>query len=242
MEVRGADHPRRRHEVTVHVRPIGAPAAAAGATRPSFVFTSRPGVFTYGRMDDGACALIEVAAVRPGDRIVDLGCGTGAVGVLAGVRAGPTGSVTFLDSNVRAVALAEINAKANRLPNVSVFADAELNGPPSNHFDLALANPPYYWRNSGIARLFVQGAHRLLRPGGRLYVVTKQADVVGEMMRDRFGEPLVVTRRAMPYCCPRSNDADQWAAGAAPGLIVRSRNTIGSSISVTRAKRWKMSM
>jgi 16S rRNA (guanine1207-N2)-methyltransferase len=80
------------------------------------------------------------------------------------------------------------------LRNVSAFADAELNGPPSDHFDLALANPPYY-AQLGIARLFIQGAQRMLRPGGRLYVVTKQADVVGEMMRERFGEPVVVMRR-----------------------------------------------
>ena len=183
---RGEVHPRRRHEVSFHVRIPG--------LTDSRVFLSRPGVFTYGRMDDGACALAEVAEVQPGDRIVDLGCGTGAVGVLAGLRAGPTGSVAFLDSNVRAAALAEINAKANGLVNVSVYADAQLNGPPENYFDLVLANPPYY-AQLGVARLFVEGARRLLRPGGRLYVVTKQADVVGEMMAERLGEPVVVMGR-----------------------------------------------
>ncbi|HEY1377027.1 MAG TPA: methyltransferase [Gemmataceae bacterium] len=179
---RGADRPRRRHEITFQVR---------DGDR-SFTFVSRPGVFTYGRMDDGARALSEVAEVRPGDRVLDLGCGTGTVGVLAGLRAG--GPVTFVDSNVRAAALAEVNARANGLTEFRVVADANLEGLPPRQFDVALANPPYY-AQQGVARLFVEGARRLLRPGGRLYVVTKQADVVGEMIHQHLGEPTMVMRR-----------------------------------------------
>jgi 16S rRNA (guanine1207-N2)-methyltransferase len=182
---RGADHPRRRHEVQIHVK------AACGL---AVKILSRPGVFSYGRMDDGARALSEVAEVRPGDKIVDLGCGTGAVGVLTGLRAGQGGSVTFVDSNVRAAALADINARANGLSDFRVVADARPENLPPSHFDLVLANPPYYAQQE-IARLFVDGAHRLLRPGGRLYVVTKQADAIGEMMREQLGEPVIVTRR-----------------------------------------------
>jgi 16S rRNA (guanine1207-N2)-methyltransferase len=183
---RGADHRRRRHEITFYVRAPGAPE--------SLEFVSRPGVFTYGHMDDGARALVEVADVHTGDRIADLGCGTGTVGVLAGLKAGSTALVTFVDSNVRAAALAEINARSNGLTDFRVIAGAKLDGLAADQFDVAVANPPYY-AQQGIARLFIEGARRMLRPGGRLYVVTKQADVVGEMMREQIGEPLAVLRR-----------------------------------------------
>jgi 23S rRNA (guanine1835-N2)-methyltransferase len=182
---RGGDKPRRRHEVSYHVR------------RPeadSVTIVSRPGVFSYGRLDEGARALAEVMDVRPGDAVLDLGCGTGAVGVLAGLRAGRTGAVTFVDSSTRAVALAGQNAAAAGLTNVRAFAAARPDGLPAAAFDVALANPPYYAQQS-IARLFVEGARRVLRPGGRFYLVTRQADLVEPIVHEHFGPSDVILRR-----------------------------------------------
>ncbi|MFO0810914.1 MAG: methyltransferase [Gemmataceae bacterium] len=175
------DRPRRRHEVTFHVRD----------GERSVAFASQPGAFTYGRMDDGARALAEAMTVKPGDAVVDIGCGTGTVGVLAGLRGG---TVTFVDSNLRAVALAERNAKAAGLTDTKAVAAVQLEGLPEKAFDLALANPPYYAQQS-IASMFIDGAVRLLKPGGRLVLVTKAADIVGEMLYERFGEPTMELRR-----------------------------------------------
>jgi 16S rRNA (guanine1207-N2)-methyltransferase len=183
--VRGDDKPRRRHEITYHVR---RPDAA------SLVIVSRPGVFSYGKLDDGARALTEVMESRPGEAVLDIGCGTGAVGVLAGLRAGASGSVTFVDSNVRAVALAHLNATAAGLTNFRAVAAARLEGLPESAFDVALANPPYYAQQS-IARLFVEGARRLLRPGGRLYLVTRLAELIEPIVHEHFRRSSVVLRR-----------------------------------------------
>src|SRR5262249_10558005 len=53
---RERDRPRRRHEVTFQV---------SRGELPSLRFLSRPGVFAYGRFDDGARALVEIAEVEP---------------------------------------------------------------------------------------------------------------------------------------------------------------------------------
>ena len=74
------DIPRRRHEITYHART---------ADGRSMAFVSRPGTFSYGRFDNGSRAMIEVAEVRTGDTVLDLGCGNGAVGCLASARVGP---------------------------------------------------------------------------------------------------------------------------------------------------------
>lgn len=178
---RHGDKPRRRHEVDYHVRD----------GESSLVIVSRPGVFSYGELDEGARALAEAMHIEPGDRILDLGCGVGAVGIIAGRRGGP---VTFVDSHLRAVALAELNAKANGLTDFTCVAAANLEGLPTRSFDVVLANPPYYAQHA-VARLFVDGAKRVLKPGGRLYLVTKQADIVGEIVFEAFGEPKADLRR-----------------------------------------------
>src|SRR5947207_7677833 len=53
------------------------------------LFRSRPGVFAYGRFDEGARALVETMVIEPGDKILDVGCGCGTNGILAVRRGGP---------------------------------------------------------------------------------------------------------------------------------------------------------
>jgi 16S rRNA (guanine1207-N2)-methyltransferase len=172
------DKPRRRHEVTFHAR-IG--------EGPSHSFVSRPGVFSYGRMDDGARALLEVAAIEAGNSILDLGCGVGTNGIIASDRAGSGASITFLDSNVRAITLTESNAAANGLTNFTCHASSTMQGLPPASFDVILANPPYF-AASAIAKMFIDGSKPLLKEGGRLYLVTKQVEHVAPLMVEVFGE------------------------------------------------------
>jgi 16S rRNA (guanine1207-N2)-methyltransferase len=180
---RDGDRPRRRHEVTFHVR----------HGEESLRFLSRPGTFAYGRFDDGSRALVSVMEVRPGDRVVDVGCGCGANGVLAGRLAGASGHVAFTDSNLRAVALAEHNARENGLASFEAVASSRVEGLPEGTFDVALANPPYI-AQSAVAGLFALRARALLKRGGRLYLVTKQAHEVGPIVADVFGEAEVIPR------------------------------------------------
>ncbi|MBY0527125.1 MAG: methyltransferase [Gemmataceae bacterium] len=186
---RDGDRPRRRHEMTFHAR-IG--------DNPSLRFLSRPGVFSYGRFDEGARALMEVVyehqIARPGTRVLDVGCGCGTNGIFAGHWSGPTGRVTFVDSNVRALAMTEHNAKLNGLSNYKLLASSTLDRLDIRGFDVVLANPPYYAHHA-IAELFIRRSRPLLTAGGRLYLVTKQPDALGPMLADVFGRAEVAERR-----------------------------------------------
>ncbi len=182
---RDGERPRRRHEVVYQVRVAGGPSCR---------FVSRPGVFSYGRFDEGARALMESVTMGPGARVLDLGCGAGTNGVFASQRAGPQGHIAFVDSNVRAVALAEINAKANGVARFEAVATDRVEGLQEGRFDVVLANPPYY-SHGAIARLFVERGRRLLAPGGRFYLVTKQPNEMATVMAEEFGDLEAEERR-----------------------------------------------
>jgi 16S rRNA G1207 methylase RsmC len=188
---RQGDRPRRRHEVAFQVRVDEARSAR---------FLSRPGAFSYGRFDNGARALVEIASVETGESILDLGCGTGTNGILCSLRAGAQAKVTFVDSNCRAAALADLNARANGLTNFEVITAWQVNGLPQQGFDVVLANPPYY-AGLTIAMRFIEESRSLLKKCGRLYLVTKQPDTLGPFMAERFGMVEPVERRGYVVLC-----------------------------------------
>jgi ubiquinone/menaquinone biosynthesis C-methylase UbiE len=53
-----------------------------------------------------ASALIEIAELRPGERVLDAACGTGVVTLLASQQVGSSGSVSGLDPNPGMLAVA----------------------------------------------------------------------------------------------------------------------------------------
>ena len=176
---------RRRHQLTYNAR------VSEG---PSHTVISRPGVFGYGELDKGARALLEAAEIKPGDRVLDLGCGVGSVGVLAMDRAGAEGHVTFVDSNVRALAVSAENAKANGITNFTCHGSMNIDGLEPGTFDVVLANPPYY-ANSWIAQMFIEKSRELLKPGGRLFLVTKMVNHVAPVMAEIFPDSTWEERR-----------------------------------------------
>lgn len=190
---RHGDKPRQRHAVTFHAR-VG--------DHPSMTFQSWPGTFGYGRFDQGSRAMLEVADLQPGDHVLDMGCGNGAVGCLASQRTAG-GKVTFVDSNARAVALTDVNAKANGLTNYELVTSGSLEGVPEASMDVVLANPPYY-ANSEVARLFIQRGRELLKPSGRFYLTTRMPVQTIPEVVETFGDAESVENRGYTILSARA--------------------------------------
>ncbi|MBI4392757.1 MAG: methyltransferase [Euryarchaeota archaeon] len=83
-------------------------------------------------------AMLEALRVRPGQRVLDIGTGTGVLAIQA-ARAG--GRVVATDVNPYAVALARLNAARNGVA-IDVVR-ASLFQPFRGRFDVVLFNPPY---------------------------------------------------------------------------------------------------
>ncbi len=147
---------------------------------------TRPGVFSHRELDLGARSLIKAMAVSPNMRVLDLGCGSGAVGVAAALRAEGV-RVDAIDSNPRAVESTAWAAERNAAPALTARLDCDGTTVPPASYDLVLANPPYY-SHFRIARLFTDIAKRALAPGGTLLVVTKQAPWYEEHLPANFAD------------------------------------------------------
>jgi 16S rRNA (guanine1207-N2)-methyltransferase len=154
----------------------------------------KPGIWSWDTLDPGTAALLEVADVEPGDDVLDLGCGTGVIGAVAGVLA-PQGRVRLVDCNVAAVACAERTLAANGVANGEArLADGVSELSPAS-FDLVLSHLP---RGRAVQEELIQGAAWVLRPGGRFYFVAhKRAGVKGAIAtaRELFGRCGVVRQK-----------------------------------------------
>ncbi|WP_425618418.1 class I SAM-dependent methyltransferase [Anatilimnocola sp. NA78] len=135
---------------------------------------SRPSVFSHRSLDTGARALIESMPLAMGDNVLDIGCGSGAVALAAALRMEGV-NVTAIDSNPRAVEATTWAAARNSVPQVTAALDCDGRTLAAGSFDLALGNPPYY-SNFRIPELFIQMAHRALKPSGKFLLVTKMPE------------------------------------------------------------------
>lgn len=141
---------------------------------------SRPGVFSHRRIDLGARTLINTMQLKPGMKVLDMGCGVGTVS-LAAAFAAENVTVIALDSNPRAIQCTQLSAELNGATGITAILDCEGHSASTGDFDLVLANPPYF-SNYAIAELFLDTAYRALKPGGVVHVVTKTANWFLERM------------------------------------------------------------
>jgi len=133
---------------------------------------TRPGVFSHRQLDNGARQLLDAVDVYPQARLIDIGCGSGSVALGLAMR-DPSAVIHAVDSNARAIWCVEQGSRLNKLSNVTTELNANGMYEAPGTFDMALANPPYFG-DFQIAEKFIEAAHRSLRPGGRLVLVTKQ--------------------------------------------------------------------
>jgi ubiquinone/menaquinone biosynthesis C-methylase UbiE len=113
-----------------------------------------------------APGLIEAAALRPGERVLDLACGTGVVTRLAAEKVGPTGHVTGLDLNAGMLAV------ARSLPPGAtiqwVLGSAVAMSLPDATFDAVVCQQGIQFFPDQPAAL--REMHRVLVPGGRVCI------------------------------------------------------------------------
>lgn len=138
-----------------------------------FTFKSDAGVFSKERIDFGSVLLIEEMQIGDSDRVLDMGCGYGPIGITAAHLA-VNGSVWMADVNERAVNLAKQNVEKNKIKNATVVvSDLFESIDQQLRFDVILTNPPIRAGKKTVHQIFEE-AYRYLQKDGCLWIVIQK--------------------------------------------------------------------
>lgn len=146
---------------------------------------TEPGLFSPQRADAGTLAMLSLIRFDAGDKVLDLGCGYGLVGILAAHHVAPV-RVVMLDNDPRAVAVARRNAEANGVPDVTVGLSDGLSGTRETGFTKIISNPPYHVDFS-VPKHFIEKGFNRLALGGTLWMVAKRPDWYRNKLSAIFG-------------------------------------------------------
>ena len=122
--------------------------------------------FNHGKL------LIEALRIGAGERVLDVGCGTGLLAAHVAMLVGPSGKVDAIDPLPLRVALAKKRAPSHL--EATVGAAEDLSVFPGATFDVVYLNSVYHWLPEKLTPL--REALRVLKPGGRIGISTAASD------------------------------------------------------------------
>ncbi len=144
-----------------------------GATIP---VSTRPGVFSWEHLDEASAVLAGVMEIPRAASVLDLGCGSGVLGAVAGVLS-DGGAVTLVDADSEAVRCATRTMQSTGITSWRVLASDVTSAVQGESFDVVLCNPPFHTGKATDLALpirFIEEAYSVIRSGGRLMLVANR--------------------------------------------------------------------
>lgn len=142
-------------------------------------------LFSPKTVDVGTLSMLALTEFLQEDKVLDLGCGYGVVGILACKLIGWE-NVIMCDISDKAVEYARRNAKLNGIPNADIRISNGFENIMEHDFTLILSNPPYH-TNFSVAKHFIEVVFNKLSVGGRMVMVTKRLEWYKNKLSSVFG-------------------------------------------------------
>jgi len=120
--------------------------------------------------------IISSAELSPGQRVLDVGCGTGTLAIEAAKAVGPDGRVDGIDPSLEMIARAKSKAQASGQRLHFQEAGIESLPFPDHSFDSVLSSLAFHHFDGPLQQAGLAEIHRVLAPGGRLTII----DFAGE--------------------------------------------------------------
>lgn len=122
---------------------------------------------------------------QTGQKILDLGCGYGVIGIYAAHFSGAE-NVTMVDINPIAIELAKKNALYNDMGSINILQSDGLNNIIEQDFDWIISNPPYH-ADFNVPKNFIESGFHHLKYGGNMVLVTKRYKWYKNKLKSVFG-------------------------------------------------------
>jgi ubiquinone/menaquinone biosynthesis C-methylase UbiE len=113
----------------------------------------------------------DLAQLQLGETVLDVGCGTGTLALLAKQRVGASGRVSGIDPSLQMIARARRKAARHRLAIDFQVGVIEQLAFPDQSFDVALSSFMMHQLPNDLKRQGLAEIARVLKPGGRLLIV-----------------------------------------------------------------------
>lgn len=135
-------------------------------------FHTSPKLFSPQTIDRGTLAMLSCIEFSPLDKVLDLGCGYGVVGILAAKLIGED-KVVMVDIQPEAVETSRENAAFNGVSGIKAFVSDGVRDMDEKDFTLILSNPPYH-EDFDVPKSFIEKGFNRLALKGRMVMVTKR--------------------------------------------------------------------
>jgi ubiquinone/menaquinone biosynthesis C-methylase UbiE len=131
---------------------------------------------THGKERTFRHMIADRAQLQPGERVLDVGCGTGTLALVAKERVGKTGQVVGIDPSRQMITRARRKMKRAGLTldfQLGVIEDLTF---PDQSFDVVLCTLMIHHVPDDLKRQGLAEMARVLKPGGRLLIVDSGLD------------------------------------------------------------------